>query len=254
MALKEKSLFLYGFEVTANNRSIDFRAVFGGPELNATLPLGYYSLTTLMIAIKAALQAADPLRVYTVTANRSYAGGTENRVTITTNGIFFELLFASGSRSSSSVAPLIGFPLVDQTAALTYTGTSSAGTPLVTEYVGYTYVPTTMFKTVSGAVSVSAAGVKEAVVWQVQEFFEVEFKYEPEAKVITEWEPLVEWMIQQRGFEFTPEVSSPNVVIDCTLESSSGDGKGLGFKWKEMLPQFPFNYQTGLMRFRKRNV
>jgi hypothetical protein len=101
---------------------------------------------------------------------------------------------------------------------------------------------------------VSAAGVKEAVVWQVQEFLEVEFKYEPEAKVITEWEPLVEWMIQQRGFEFTPEIGLPNIVVDCTLESSSGDGKGLGFKWKEMLPQFPFLYQTGLMRFRKRSV
>lgn len=252
MALRERSSFLYGFEVTEFNQSLDFRALPAGPELKATIPLGFYSLSSLMVQIKASMQAVDPARTYTVTADRTYNNGTENRITISTNGVLLELLFGTGSRAASSVRSLIGFPAVDQTAALTYTGTSTAGTLLVTELPVYTYIPTTMNKRVTGAVSISASGEKEAIVFNIQEFLELTIKYEPEAKVIVEWEPFVEWMIQQKAFEFCPEVSSPNTVIECTLESSSADGKGLAFRWSEMLPQFPFYYQSGNLRFRKR--
>lgn len=253
MALTGKSSFLYGFQITALNRSIDFKSAMAGPELQATLTLGYYSLSGLLREIERAMEAADPANNYTVTANRNYAGGTENRVTIATSGLFLSLLFTTGTRAASSVAPLIGFS-GDQTGTQTYTGTSTCGTLLISEREGYTYLPTTMNKMVQGAVSISAGGEKEAVVWQVQEFVEVEFKYEPEAKVITDWEPFITWAIQQKLFEFTPNINSPNDFVEVTLESSSADGRGLGWKWKEMLPQFPFFYQTGNIRLRKRIV
>ena len=135
MALRSKSLFLYNYTITSLNRSLDFRAVALGPVLLAQLRIGDYSLTDLLIEIKRALEVADPLRTYTVTADRTFSGGTQNRVTIASSGLYLDLLFASGPRVGSSVAPIIGFAAVDRVGGVSYQGTSSTGTSLVTEYI-----------------------------------------------------------------------------------------------------------------------
>lgn len=250
MSLKAKSVFLYGFQITAENRSLDFRSVMGGPVRQATLSIGYFSLAGLMRDIKRALETADPAHTYTVTADRTVNGGTENRVTILTSGIYLDLLFASGPRSASTCAPLIGFLVQDFSGLTSYTGTASAGTPLVPEMYGYNYTPPEVFRSSFGSLSISANGTKEAIVWNIQKFFEVNFKFEPEAKVITEWSDLMSWMIQQKPLEFTPEISNPTRFFECTLETTPEDQKGMSFKMKEQLPDFPFNYQTGQLKFR----
>ena len=252
MALTAKSLFLYGLQVTPNNSSIDFKISGGGSELRATLTLGYYSLTDLMAEVKTAMQKADPTHVYTVTADRTLNGGTENRVTITTNGVFLSLLFASGSRAVSSAAGLLGFTATDKTGSTTYTGTLSAGTVLIPTLVGYNYLSTDHSRKVFGSLNISTTGEKEAIVFQVQQFFQVQFKFEPAVKVSSEWTPLLTWMIQQKALEFTPEITSPNTFYVCTLEKSPADGKGLGYTVKEQLPQFPTLYDIGLMTYRKK--
>lgn len=254
MALRNRSLFLYGLQVTELNQSLDFRRVNLGPEVNATLRLGYYSLTSLMVEIKRALQAADTTNTYTVTANRTINGGTENRITISTSGAYLDLLFSSGSRAASSCASLIGFS-GDQTGATTYTGTASAGTVLTSELVGYNYLPPSMWRKVNGVSNITADGEKEAIVYGIQRFIQISFKHEPEAKVMVDWANLVDWCIQQRPFDFTPDfVLSPSDVYDVTFEQTPDEGKGLGFKWQEMLPDFPFNYQTGNLKFRVRGA
>lgn len=250
MALRNQSLFLYGFEVTENNSSIDFKIAPGGSELRATLTLGFYSLSALLTEIERALTAIDVTNTYTASVNRNINGGKENRVTLATSGTFLSLLFATGSRAASTIAPLIGFPQTDQTGATTYTGTTSAGTALIPELVGYSYSDPTFDQKVFGSVNVSTSGKKEAIVWQIQMFVEVQFKYEPEAKVMTEWSDLFNWAIQQRLFEFTKDITDPNDSFEVTLETTSADGKGLGFKMKEMLPRFPFMYDTGNLKMR----
>ena len=250
MALRAKSLFLFGYEVTSNNRSLDFKSAALGPILQATLNLGYYSLTSLLLEVARALNAADPANVYSATANRTYVGGTENRISVLSSGIYLDILFLTGPRTASNCASLLGFTVTDQTGATTYTGTLTTGTALISEYVAYTYLSIEEFQDVFGAINISVDGTKEAVVFQIQKFFQAEFKYEPEAKVKTQWLDLWTWLIQQRLFEFAPEITSPTVFYEATLEKSSASGKGMGFKMQEMLPNFPFNYQTGLLVFR----
>ena len=131
MALNSLSSFLYGFEVTPNNSSIDFQVVSLGPTLQATLTLGFYSLTGLLAEVSRALQAVDNTNTYTATADRTIAGGTQNRVTIASSGAFFRLLFASGPRTASTSAPLLGYTTTDKTGATSYTGQTSAGTYLI---------------------------------------------------------------------------------------------------------------------------
>lgn len=249
MALKKKSLFLYGYEVTALNRSLDFK-VNAGPTRQATLRTGYYSLTSLLTEVVRALQSQEPLQTFAYSVNRSIAGNLENRVTLTIAAGTLTLLFGTGPRVTSSIGPTLGFAVADVTGA-SLTGTSTTGTALQTELVGYNYLGPDFSRKVKGSVNISASGVKEAIVYEVQQFTQVEFKHEPEAKVMTEWRPMLEWMIKQRPFEFTPEFTSPNDIIEGTLERTQYDSNGLGYQMTEMLPDFPFYYRTGLMVFRK---
>jgi hypothetical protein len=252
MALKNKSLFLYGFQVTELNSNLDFRVAYLATPLLATLRLGYYSLTSLGLEITRAMNAADPDHIYTVTVDRTVSGGLSNRVTISSSGTYFSLLFFSGPRAVSSIAPLIGFSAADLTGALTYQGTSSAGTSLIPSRVGYNYLSTDMTRTVQGVVTTSASGEQESITFQIERFWEVEFKYEPEPKVVMEWMPMMTWIIQHRLIEFTPDVTVPGTFYEGTIERTGADGKGLGYKFTEQKPDFPFNYTTGLLTFRQR--
>jgi hypothetical protein len=251
MALSSKSLFLYNFQITALNASIDFKPSSISPVLYATLTYGFYSLTGLATEIERALGEADANNTYTVSVNRNVAGGLQNRVTISTSGSYLSLLFSSGSRSASSVASTIGFNVADYTGALTYTGNTSAGTVMIPTMIGYNYLSPDYSHKVFGQVNVSASGVKEAIVYNVQKFLQVQFRYEPKLAVITSWLPFMDWAIQQRPFEFTPEISDPNTFYNVTLESTSADGKGLGYTFSEMLPDFPNIYDIGSIKMRK---
>lgn len=249
--LTTQSLFLYGYQITENNRSIDFKISGGGSELQATLTIGYYSLSSLMSEIKTQLQAADPSNTYTVTADRTYVGGTENRVTIATSGAFLSLLFLTGSRNASSVDTLLGFTHTDKTGFTTYTGTLTSGTALVSPYNGFEYQSTSTIRKINGSVNISTSGKKEAIVYSIMKFFEVKFKYIAAAD-IPNWVDFFEWAIQQRLLEFTPEITSPTVFVECTLESTSEDSKGLGYRLREMRSENLYNlFDTGVLKFRE---
>jgi hypothetical protein len=252
MALRSKSLFLYGIQVTELNSSLDFRGTSGGIVMMATLRLGFYSLTGICEEIARALNAADPSHNYVATAMRAVMGGLENRVNIATNGTYLDLLFGTGPRVGSSVASLIGFAAADKTGSTSYQGSGSAGKVLIPELPAYNYVAPTRSPKVFGAVNVSTSGVKEAIVFQTQQFWECEFRYEREANVDSAWAPFIDWIIKQRPLEFTPQISAPGIFYEGTLESTDDDGMGLAHVMREMLPAYPFLYQTGKLKFRKR--
>ena len=250
MALKAKSLFLYNFSITSSNQNLPFKAASLGPEIDAVISVGTYSLATLATAIAAAMNSADSANVYTVTVDRTADSGTGNRITIATSGSFLSLLFSTGTTAPSSIRDVISFGHSDLTGATTYTNSSSSGTALVTSWYGNNYEPPQVNKTNFGTVNVSTNGTKEAITWTIQSFIGVEFKYEAQATVLTAWSALISWMIQQQPFDFTPEISAPTVFYPVTLEKSSSDGKGLGFNMKEMLPDFPFMFTTGPITMR----
>lgn len=250
MALTYQSLLLYGFEVTVANSAIDFKLSGGGSEKNATLNLGFYSLTSLLEEITRAMSAADNSVNYFAIANRNVSGGLENRVTISTDGVFLSLLFSSGSRNASSVASLIGFTPTDRTGSTSYTGSSTAGTALVTELAGYNYIQPEMDEDVQGSVTISASGIKESISFGIMDFLQIEWKHEPKTKVINSWKPFFRWAMQQKSFEITPDYTLYNQFYEVTLEKTQKNGKGLGQVWREMLPDFPNEYETQPLEFR----
>jgi len=250
MALQAKSLILYNISIDSTNQNLPFKAASLGSEKNAVLAVGSYSLSSLADAIAAAMNLADTANTYTVTIDRTVNSGQENRLTIATSGSFLSLLFSSGTTAPSSVRDLLSYGHSDLTGATSYQNSGSTGIALVTAWYGNNYQPPTVFQKNFGTVNVATDGTKEGITWTIQRFIGVEFKYEAQAGVYANWDPLITWMIQQKPFEFTPEISSPTTFYQVTLEKSSDDGKGLGFNMKEMLPDFPFMFTTGPMTFR----
>lgn len=249
MALKAQSLIVYSLEVTTLNSSIDFKNVSGGSEIQASLNIGYYSVSGLANEISRALNAADPGNIYSASVSRNIMGGTQNRITIATNGAFLSLLFASGSRSATTVASLAGFNVSDYTGATSYTNSQTCGVSILPSFIGYQYSDDIRSSKVFGSVNVSASGLKESVVFNIQKFIYVRFKYEFASNLLS-WQSFWYWAIQQRPFDFTPEITNPDTVYQVTLDRTDFDGKGLGFQMNEMLPEFPDRYDTGLIVMR----
>lgn len=247
MALQSQTLFNYGTSISIYNQYIDFRIVALGTVLTATIQQGYYSLTSLGQAITNALSAADPTNTYTFSVDRSLLVG--NRITISTSGSHLELLFSSGPSVAACVGPTLGYLSIDYTGSTTYTGANTCGTVLLTQFAGYNYISPDIFQEVQGAKSISASGIKESIVFNIQQFIDVEYKYETKANMAN-WLPFFQWAIQQREFEMTPEYTLYNAFYRVTLEKSSQNSNGLGIKWKEMLPNFPNLYQSGPLTFR----
>lgn len=252
MALRSKSLFLYGLEVTSGNNKIDFQTTMAGPIYTGTVALGFYSLTSLLAAIASAMKVADPVHSFYSTADRTVNDGTENRVSIGTTHTFLSILFGSGPNALTSIGSLIGFLSSDYTGDTEYEGSSSAGIPLVPDWFGTSYQPPEVNLKNFGAVNVSASGEKESIVWAIQRFIIVTFPYEPGAIALVDWPDFIEWAIKQKPFDFTPEISLPSIVYDVTLEKTPQDGKGLAWALTEMLPNFPFTYTTGAITMRVR--
>lgn len=252
MALSAKSLFLYGFTVGIQNQNLDFVAVVSGPTLTAKIPLGQYSLSTLLTAIQVAMATADTTsgNIYTAVADRTILGGTQNRVTIASTGAFFSLPFATGPNKNTSIGFLLGFNGLDKTGLTAYTGSTSTGNVLIPKYIGYNFADQSQQAKLFGATNISASGLKEAVVFNTQYFIDVEFRYEPKSRLVPDWVPFRDWAISQAPFDFTPEISNPTVFSPVTLEKSQYGSNGMGFLMKEELPEYPNEYRTGALNFR----
>lgn len=255
MALTAQSQFLYGYEVTASNQNLDFRTTNGETIRTAVLRVGQYSLDGLLREVVRAMTAASPLFTFTATAVRTFSGNTQNRVTIATNSSFLSLLFASGPNTATNPASLLGYTVTDQTGAVTYTGTATTGTALfpnasLTNLRGYNFLSPNFMPMANASLNIATSGVKEEVFFNMQRFWQVDFRYITSGES-TAWIALIEWMIKARPLEFTPEVPSPSVYYEGTLEAGGG-GNGTSFMLTEMLPDFPNLYQTGLMKFRQR--
>ncbi len=249
MALIAKSLITYGIEITTLNNKIDFKTSSGGSVLTAVLDLGFYSPTGLAIQVGLQLQSQDAVNIYTVSVARNIMGGTQNRITIATNGSYLSLLFSSGPNTNTSAYQVMGYNRADYTGALTYSGSNSMGTALIPDYFGYNYLDNNNMAKIFGAVNIASSGLKEAIVFNTQLFIEVEFKYEAKANLLP-WKNFFIWGIQQKPFDFTPEISNPTNVFNVTLNKTQYDAMALGYRMNEMLPDFPNFYQTGPLEFR----
>ena len=253
--ITDKALFLYGFDISLSNKYINFKNASLGNEITAVLPIGNYTCTELLFQIKKAMDLADGVNKYTVSINRGIDSGESNRVSISTNGSYLELLFNSGTNAANSVASLIGFDLIDYTGGLSYTGYKNAGIILLPDFPTYNYLSPDSLITNDGVKNVTASGIKETLVFSQMYFFEGQWKWIANRGgnlQLTQWQSFLKYATKQFKLEFSPSIyEDSSLFYQCTLETTPADGNGLGYRLNLMngLGLYRF-YETGTLKFR----
>jgi len=255
MAIYTRPTFYYGHVVTEVNRYIDFDE--GTGEVSAILRIGNYSFFDYTQEIARAMSEVG-VQDYAVTANR-----TTRNITIQAP-LTFSLTWATGSHTSASAKTLSGFISADLTGANSYTGTLASGKEYRPQFFLKDYTPKENFvKKVSVSKSESSSGVVEVLSFGSSQFTEFNLVLitnlpqpkdgiiENNASAVVNTIDFLTAITDQQTIEFMPDRDTPTSFSKAILESSESDGKGTGFKLKELINKnIPNYYETGKLTFR----
>jgi hypothetical protein len=254
-ALENHSKFYYGWQITNSNKNIDFND--GSGVKTATLKVGYYSSTELIVEIKKKMDALSSLD-FTISFNR-----TTRKFTISSTSNF-SLLFSTGLNSAQSTASLLGYSATDKTGASTYLAENVSGFEYKTQFYIQSYKDTsTNRKAIDGTVNKSASGVIEVIKFGNERFMEGEFLFitniiqESQSIIRTniqgreDFIQFIEWCTEKAPVEFMRIENDPSTYQQLVLESTPTDSKGLDYDLIEMydrgLAQY---YRSGVLKFR----
>lgn len=254
MSITTRSAFYYGHTITRLNNAIDFSE--GGPELQATLNNGDYTLEEFLAEVQRALNAAGALN-YTVSVNR-----TTRVITIAASGTF-SLLAATGTRIGTGAWSLMGFNATDLTSAATYNSQNGAGSEFLPQVIAYGYTPSTHFMDKNDAVvNESAGGLIQVVQFGTNRFLECELQLntnltirtqQPEiennASGLDDFVDFMNYSVTKAKMEFMPDRANRNGFQKVFLESTEFSKKGTGFKLKEV-QKGPGYWNSGRLVFR----
>ncbi len=257
MGLKTKAKFYFGHVIDETNKNLDFNE--GGSNLLAELRPGDYSLQEFVIEIARALTDASETGDYTATVDRA-----SRKITVTGPSPFSLLVLTGDGRGASPWA-LIGFTLdSDKAGASEYTGENPSGEAFVPQFLLQKYTPFEDNEQAAGAsVSTSSSGVVEVVSFGLVRFMECEITNQTNNDVGNsgDWESDPQGLENLRNFmraitkksriEFMPNRDDSETYFICILESCPGYKDGTGFKLKELKPQLPDFYSSGLLQFRE---
>lgn len=248
------SRFFYGTTVTIQNRSIDFDE--GGPELQATLKVGSYSLTEYAAEWQRALREAGT-QAYVVTLNRA-----TQKITASAP-LNFTLRANTGSRVGTGAWLMAGF-----TTAANYTGANSylapniAGKKYDVQYPVNDYVAdgdnivkenATVNSTPAGLVQQVSFGEGSRVQMNIrvitnQTGLKGDLYFE-NANGISDAKDFMAYLLTKGRVEFMPDKNTPASFVKCFLESTKEDKDARKYILKNMgVPEF---YETGTLTFRK---
>ncbi len=255
MSINTHSKFYFGYDVDQNNGSLDFSE--GGGEIQATVPVGSYTMTEFAAEVQAALNQVGG-QTYTVTVDRN-----NRRLTISAAGTF-ELLITTGTRIGTTVYTLAGFTGADLTGAITYTGNGASGSQYSTQFILQDFIPTTDFQRASEAsVNRSVSGQVEVIQFGLEKFMEANFRWITDIAIgggspirnratgVADFRTFLQFLTTKAPFEFMVDENDSATFEKMILESSPGEREGIGYKLKELtnlgLPGF---FESRVLKFR----
>lgn len=258
MTIQTRPCFYYGLEVTELNYAIDMDE--GGPELQASLRQGFYTLEGLAVELQRALNAAGGTYNYFASVDR------QNRLISITeeNSNTFALNFASGSRNGITAAGLISFAAADQTGASAYTGTIPTGKTFEPQYLLQQYVGENDYQeAISATRNESSSGVVEICRFGTRKFVEFNITYQNNSASKNlgpiEYNPtgkddlvdFMQWVTVLGGIEMMDDRTDKTTFKSLLLEKTPISGTGTGYKLRELYGRgLPGFFETGLLRFR----
>jgi len=259
MSLKTFSTFYYDTDINFSQFALDFTE--GGPEIQATIDIGSYTPSELVIEVQNKLNEVGA-NTYNVDFNR------ESRLVTISANANFNLLSLTGSRAASSVFERLGFlTTVNYTGSNTYTAPNPMGKVYSPQFILQSHISSANFKElVDASVNESANGDIEVVRFGTRSFIQMNIKYANDYTGFTRG-PILEnpngvedlrdfmtYITQKYKIEYMENEAVKSNFEKVLLETTQESSKGTAFTLKEMigenLPQF---FETGLLKFRKVN-
>jgi hypothetical protein len=254
MQLTNNSTFYYGWQITQFNRFLDFN---DGTLRTATLDIGSYTSSGLATMIKKKMDALSTLD-FTISFNR-----LTRKFTISATGSF-SLPILSGTSSSLSVMPLLGFELSDLTGFSTYTGELESGFSYTTQFPIQSYKDTSINrKAIDGVINESTSGKIEVIKFGNNRFMEGEMLFitsviqaagsiiRSNPNGLAEYTQLIEWLTEKYPIEFMVSELNVDSFQEFILESSETDSKGLNYEIIELYDRgLADYYRSGKLTFR----
>lgn len=258
MTIKTKSSFFFGHEITINFFTIPFNE--GAGDLSASLNVGTYSLTDFVIEAERAMNDAGT-QTYTVSVDR-----TTRLITISA-GSAFDLLFATGSTSGTSIFALLGFAQSDFVSLTTYTGTLGSGSEYKPQFILQNFVDfDNREDSVESSVNESASGLVEVVSFGKKNVMSTNIIFitdlqqanclgsviEDNSIGVSDARDFMEFIVGKGNIEFIPDRDAPSTFTKCLLETTPESREGTSFELKELLGRGLAEYfETGELAFRK---
>jgi hypothetical protein len=255
MQLSKHSKFYFGWQVTTNNRFIDFND--GSGVKLATLKVGYYSSSDLAIEIAKQMNATS-LVDFTATFDRSTRKFT---ISAATN---FLLLFLTGANSGSSAFELLGYTQTDKSGTNSYLAENSSGLEYVTQFYLQGYKDTsTNRKAIEGVINKSSSGDIEVIKFGNERFMSCEILFitneiQNTASIIRtnqsgveDYIRFIEWCTEKAPVEFMIDENDEDTFQELILESTEQDSKGLDYDLVEEYERgLPDYFKSGRLTFR----
>lgn len=254
MSLNTFSKFIYGFDVTDNNRYIDFNE--GSGELTATLNVGSYTLTELIAEVQNQMNATGVF-TYTVSVNR-----TTRVITITSDSAMI-LLFGTGTNLERSASTLLGYDVSDTSSATSHVADSAIGYVYEPQFILQNYISDDDYQvSIDSVVNESTEGELEVIKFGTKKFIEMNIMYatnnsmdgkiiKNNASGVANLRSFMQFIVEKKRLEFIPDESNMSTFKKIILERTDEDSKGTGYKLKELYDKgLPGFYETGTLKFR----
>ena len=254
MQLNNHSQFYYGWQITSDNRFIDFND--GSGLKIAELKVGRYTSSQLASEVTNKMNAQS-LVDFTVSFNRNTRKFSISAATP------FDLLGLSGPNAGVGLFGL-GFNSIDITGMTNYEADNSSGFIYNTQFFIQSYKDTsTNRKAIDGVINKSASGQLEVIKFGNERFMEAELTFvtniiQTTGSIVRTNETgvenfiqLMEWLTEKAPVEFMIDESKPLEFQEFILESTASDSKGLDYDLIELYDRGLADYfKTGLLKFK----
>ena len=257
MTIQTKSMFYYVDDVDLTNQNLDFDDG-GSSAVVGAVNIGSYAPEQLMTAVASAMNLVGT-QEYTVSFDRD-----TRLVTISAAGVF-DLLFATGTNATTSIASLLGFAASDLTGLSSYTGTTAIGTAYRPQFPLQQYTDFEDFQdNVNASINESGSGQVEVVTFGLVEFTEFNIQFitnrsrpkesilEDNPMALEEARAFLRFIIQKGALEFMKDRDNTASFFTILLERTTQSRDGVGYRLNELVGRnLNDYYETGRLLFRK---
>lgn len=249
-----RSVFYFGTKITRDNRGLDF-SEGAGPEINALLKIGDYTLTTLAAEIQRVMRESGAL-LYTVSVDRL------TRVITIDAPSAFNLLISTGAQTLAACWTTIGFVYgADQTGQITYDGSQGAGSEYITQYPVRDYISERDWKIREDATfQVTPSGIGQSIsfgngarirmnITLITNILTIQnAPFYANATGVDNFLAFIEYCMDKNKIEFMPDVDDRDAFVKVFLDVTAEDKNAFEFNLKNLSPDI---YESGPLIFRK---